>query len=164
QADDGIRDRNVTGVQTCALPISAGGRDPEPFTPVRPTAPVVAGVDLSESSRPVLLLAAQHAQRLEAPLQVLTAMPPPREWKYWYPDLEVYDTTTQLRQSNLKGSLEKSIDWLRRRHASLDITADVELGDPGDVLETRTRSAQLTVIGTRGRGAVRSALLGSVSR
>src|SRR5699024_11757389 len=26
QAEDGIRDRNVTGVQTCALPISAGLR------------------------------------------------------------------------------------------------------------------------------------------
>src|SRR5699024_559278 len=26
QAEDGIRDRNVTGVQTCALPISACGR------------------------------------------------------------------------------------------------------------------------------------------
>src|SRR5438067_8233532 len=25
QAEDGIRDRNVTGVQTCALPISKGG-------------------------------------------------------------------------------------------------------------------------------------------
>src|SRR5699024_11855073 len=25
QAEDGIRDRNVTGVQTCALPISAAG-------------------------------------------------------------------------------------------------------------------------------------------
>src|SRR5699024_11827330 len=25
QAEDGIRDRNVTGVQTCALPICAGG-------------------------------------------------------------------------------------------------------------------------------------------
>src|SRR5699024_11671605 len=25
QAEDGIRDRNVTGVQTCALPISCGG-------------------------------------------------------------------------------------------------------------------------------------------
>src|SRR5207249_223689 len=30
QAEDGIRDRNVTGVQTCALPISAH-RHPEPF-------------------------------------------------------------------------------------------------------------------------------------
>src|SRR5699024_11705503 len=26
QAEDGIRDRNVTGVQTCALPISTPGR------------------------------------------------------------------------------------------------------------------------------------------
>src|SRR5699024_6109233 len=64
----------------------AGGQGPEASAPVRTTAPVVAGVDLSESSRPVLLLAAQHAQRLEAPLQVLTAMPLLREWRYWYPD------------------------------------------------------------------------------
>src|SRR5207249_7477475 len=28
QAEDGIRDRNVTGVQTCALPISTNGRPP----------------------------------------------------------------------------------------------------------------------------------------
>src|SRR5699024_380051 len=91
-------------------------------------------------------------------------MPPLREWRYWYPDLEVYDTTTELRLNNLKGSLEKSIDWLRSRHPSLDITVDVELGDPGDVLGTRTRTAQLTVIGTRGRGAVGSGLLGSASR
>src|SRR5699024_12152820 len=28
QAEDGIRDRNVTGVQTCALPISPGRRRP----------------------------------------------------------------------------------------------------------------------------------------
>src|SRR5207249_7238600 len=27
QAEDGIRDRNVTGVQTCALPISRHGRE-----------------------------------------------------------------------------------------------------------------------------------------
>src|SRR5437868_14785848 len=35
QAEDGIRDRNVTGVQTCALPIS-------PFYVVRPQALVIA--------------------------------------------------------------------------------------------------------------------------
>src|SRR5207249_6553791 len=28
QAEDGIRDRNVTGVQTCALPISSGRQKP----------------------------------------------------------------------------------------------------------------------------------------
>src|SRR5438067_10097303 len=30
QAEDGIRDRNVTGVQTCALPIFPQGRVPHP--------------------------------------------------------------------------------------------------------------------------------------
>src|SRR5437868_12355788 len=30
QAEDGIRDRNVTGVQTCALPISSSLRSPAP--------------------------------------------------------------------------------------------------------------------------------------
>src|SRR5207249_9685336 len=30
QAEDGIRDRNVTGVQTCALPISDSRRLPDP--------------------------------------------------------------------------------------------------------------------------------------
>src|SRR6266704_4491904 len=34
QAEDGIRDRNVTGVQTCALPISA--RSPATFQPSLP--------------------------------------------------------------------------------------------------------------------------------
>src|SRR5438067_11900542 len=29
QAEDGIRDRNVTGVQTCALPISVPGPQPD---------------------------------------------------------------------------------------------------------------------------------------
>src|SRR5699024_11650091 len=31
QAEDGIRDRNVTGVQTCALPISYGGLSVPPY-------------------------------------------------------------------------------------------------------------------------------------
>src|SRR5207249_6367983 len=35
QAEDGIRDRNVTGVQTCALPISDAG----PGGPALPAAP-----------------------------------------------------------------------------------------------------------------------------
>src|SRR5699024_11928202 len=35
QAEDGIRDRNVTGVQTCALPISVTARSTKRLTPPR---------------------------------------------------------------------------------------------------------------------------------
>src|SRR5437773_11283712 len=41
QAEDGIRDRDVTGVQTCALPISGAGADPRAriwTSPLRPRA------------------------------------------------------------------------------------------------------------------------------
>src|SRR5207249_2503020 len=34
QAEDGIRDRNVTGVQTCALPILMGDQSGAPAIPV----------------------------------------------------------------------------------------------------------------------------------
>lgn len=106
-----------------------------------------------------------HAVELfEAPLQVLTAMPQLREWKYWYPDLDEFETITELRRSNLQASVEQEIVCLRRRHARLDITVDVKVGDPSDLLEAKTRTAQLTVVGSRGRGSMKSRLLGSVSR
>src|SRR5690606_40776122 len=39
QAEDGIRDVHVTGVQTCALPISGSGRGSSGLPRRRPTAP-----------------------------------------------------------------------------------------------------------------------------
>src|SRR5699024_11283362 len=56
QAEDGIRDRNVTGVQTCALPISVAviilrKREPElkrpfkvPWYPIIPIISVIGGI------------------------------------------------------------------------------------------------------------------------
>src|SRR5207249_2554016 len=43
QAEDGIRDRNVTGVQTCALPISI--REATPYTSICPMAPTTPSAD-----------------------------------------------------------------------------------------------------------------------
>src|SRR5687767_4199314 len=37
QAEDGIRDKLVTGVQTCALPISTSASAPSPPAPPRPS-------------------------------------------------------------------------------------------------------------------------------
>src|SRR3989442_10571690 len=54
QAEDGIRDADVTGVQTCALPISLTKRVPKPLVKVagRPVMDyvmdTVAGLDLEE--------------------------------------------------------------------------------------------------------------------
>src|SRR5438093_5562338 len=42
QAEDGIRDWSVTGVQTCALPISRAGRDDRPFQTLRFKRAVIA--------------------------------------------------------------------------------------------------------------------------
>src|SRR5699024_11906420 len=44
QAEDGIRDRNVTGVQTCALPIS--GVVLNPATPVETIKEILSYVDM----------------------------------------------------------------------------------------------------------------------
>src|SRR5205823_8287838 len=69
QAKDGIRDKLVTGVQTCALPISASvsGRDPEALdeeaAQVRRQCAEVA--EVLDSDRQTLTEAAQERQRLE---------------------------------------------------------------------------------------------------
>src|SRR5699024_11229342 len=46
QAEDGIRDRNVTGVQTCALPISTGSEDPPAGQPPLDTCPEAGALGL----------------------------------------------------------------------------------------------------------------------
>src|SRR6185437_16666538 len=54
QAEDGIRGKLVTGVQTCALPISAHRAEPMPFCPMRRptlTAGIVRTYGRSEERR-----------------------------------------------------------------------------------------------------------------
>src|SRR5437868_12899294 len=55
QAEDGIRDRNVTGVQTCALPISS------PSSPSCPTTTPAAG-----RSRPATTRSEEHTSELQS--------------------------------------------------------------------------------------------------
>src|SRR5699024_12856754 len=54
QAEDGIRDRNVTGVQTCALPIWIDGDEDEevPTNPSEPTKPSGPTEETSKLDKP----------------------------------------------------------------------------------------------------------------
>src|SRR2546430_3288424 len=54
QAEDGIRDLTVTGVQTCALPISAANATPpsQPATTSTITQPSISLTDNGQSKRP----------------------------------------------------------------------------------------------------------------
>src|SRR3712207_7956708 len=67
QAEDGIRDIGVTGVQTCALPILTGGiglaasgnldvsgTNPSMFEPVHGSAPDIAGQGVADPTATVL--------------------------------------------------------------------------------------------------------------
>lgn len=126
--------------------------------------PVVAGVDGSEQSRLVLRTAARQAERLGTALRVFVAMPLLDEWTYWYPTYSDDHVSVEERRVELEGMVEDRIAPLRAEHPDLEIEVVVEVGNGIELLAEQSRDAPLTVLGTRGRGTVKSALLGSVSR
>src|SRR5205823_6991339 len=71
QAEDGIRDKLVTGVQTCALPISAEGGWPVPGQPADPAARAIrlrqvqSARVTQESAIPVTEGAARRVKKVE---------------------------------------------------------------------------------------------------
>ncbi|MCI4011204.1 universal stress protein [Brevibacterium sp. ZH18] len=150
--------------ESAAITDSGTVGDAEVFVPTHAQGPVVAAIDGSERSAEVVRVAADAAERNGAGLTVLMAMPLIEEWLYWYPELRVDDEASRKRRVDLEEAVKSDLAWLRDAHPTLDYSVSVEIGDPADLIVRQTGKAQLTVVGTRGRGAVRSAILGSVSR
>jgi nucleotide-binding universal stress UspA family protein len=136
----------------------------EPGVEQKQSGPIVAAIDGSVQSDEVLKQAAQVAEAKAAPLKILMVMPLAEEWLYWYPDVQLQNKSSQSRQSELEKTIRADHSWLFEDHPNLEISINVESGQAIDAITDRTTTAQLTVVGSRGRGAVRSALLGSVSR
>ncbi|GAA2095240.1 universal stress protein [Brevibacterium salitolerans] len=135
------------------------------FTPVRSDAPVVVGVDQSNLSRVAALYAAAAAQERDTTLVMLMALPPLDTNMAWYPELASdVDRVTTQRTEELRAHLDEEVAWLKGHFPSVEIRGTVEVGEPSVLLKQMTSQAQLTVLGSRGRGAFVSALLGSTSR
>jgi nucleotide-binding universal stress UspA family protein len=126
-------------------------------------ATIVVGVNASDCSRAALEFALEEAVRRGAALRVVWAIP---EAEYW-PTAYVMSPSLlrQLRAAAEKSGREMVDAVVRERGAALaDVPVDVHAlaGSPAEVLVRQSRDAELLVIGHRGRGALGSAVLGSV--
>ncbi|MEU8168949.1 universal stress protein [Micromonospora sp. NPDC049004] len=115
-----------------------------------PPAPVAVGVDGSEPSLVALGFAAERAAQRRVPLRVLHAWTPGPGGAAGAPDEQT--------------AVEEALEPWRRTFPELDITLDLVAGSPAGTLIESSRSAQLVVVGSRGRGGLAGMLLGSVSQ
>ncbi|SDT02250.1 Nucleotide-binding universal stress protein, UspA family [Brevibacterium siliguriense] len=158
----------VLGSVSTALP--AHSHCPTIVVPERSTSEspgegaVVVAVDGSDAGRVAMFTAAAEAATREADLELVAVLPAGEEWLYWYPDLELSSEVTSRRRKQLAEGLGKEAATLSEQFPDLAVTTSVPVGDPTETLVEISARAQLTVMGTRGRGRIRSALLGSVSR
>lgn len=125
---------------------------------------VAVAVDGSDAGRLAMFTAAEVAHSRGTALELVCVLPRGEEWLYWYPTLELSSEVTGRRKNELKAGLEKEATAVTRQYPDLKVSTAVTLGDPTEILIDVTKTVSLTVLGTRGRGPVRSALMGSVSR
>jgi nucleotide-binding universal stress UspA family protein len=122
--------------------------------------PVVVGVDGSPASARVLAAARAEAARLGATLLVVSAVPPLPSLLSDARQVHVDESERAGQARTLVASLlaDADVDQL----PSVEVV--VEAADASEVLVRHARTARMLVMGTRGHGALRRLLLGSVSR
>ncbi|MEU2703601.1 MULTISPECIES: universal stress protein [Micromonospora] len=120
--------------------------------------PVVVGSDGSESALRALGFAVERAAQRDVPLRVLRAWEPPGD-RWVPPDFD----PEQVAASERAAAEAELAPW---QESFPDVPVEIEAvpGSASALLVEASRSAQLVVVGSRGRGGLRGMLLGSVSQ
>ena len=121
---------------------------------------IVVGVDGSDCSRTALEFALDEAALRGAALRVVAAAP---EADYWAASYGLSPSLLDELAADLEKTTQAMVDAVvRERGADVPVHVRAVSGSPGQVLVDQSRDADMLVVGHRGRGGLRSAVLGSV--
>lgn len=123
-------------------------------------AALAVGVDESSHSRAAAEEAARWAQALHCPVKLISALAPVS------PDVEAWVSLEDQRRAareRFTQTVEEHAAALRAAFPEVVVETEVRDGAAAAVLVDETRSAPLTVVGTRGHGGFTGMLLGSTS-
>lgn len=151
-------------------------RGADQLTGARSSGEVVVGVDGSPESLLALEFALRQADGRRVPLRVLRAWhlpisawnPPNPGWNLVVPPgappgAPLGIDPEQIRRTE-REALDETLAERIRAYPEVDLRPEVVLDSPAGALIDATGSAQLVVVGSRGRGGFRGLLLGSVSQ
>jgi nucleotide-binding universal stress UspA family protein len=128
------------------------------------TGTVVVGVDGSPGSRAALEYALDEAARRGARLQVVVAAQLPDYWAMAYGPAApppVDDIVDGVR-NGVQAMVDEVLAARPAQAGLVSVSVLAQAGSPAGVLLEAAEGADVLVLGHRGRGALRSALLGSV--
>lgn len=117
--------------------------------------PVTVGIDVDDPAQEALSRAASEARRAGVPLRVIHA---------WRVEAARGPLPLEAEQAERQRRLEALLATADAQTAGLDMSATASHGEPDEVLLREAQASSLLVVGSRGRGALTGALLGSVSR
>lgn len=123
---------------------------------IDPGAPVVVGVDASAAGQRALEAAFAAAERRGCPLHAVHA------WQG--PVVEADADQEHQWQQQISDELVERVAAVAARHPSVQVESVTHRDRPAAALLARAQSAQLLVVGTRGRSEFKGMLLGSTSR
>ena len=121
---------------------------------------VVVGVDGSRESEAALRFAADEAKLRGASLRIVCAWEPSASGSLgeaFTPTPDAFVEAERQAEDLLRTALQQL------QGESLEVEAIVEEGGPAAVLLEQAAGAELLVVGSRGRGAAKRLMLGSVS-
>jgi nucleotide-binding universal stress UspA family protein len=118
---------------------------------------ILVGIDGSAESRAALAWAIGQAESKKASIRALMVVEDPT------PNMWIPHGAADGRLKSARQHLARIVRPFTNEHPKVDLEQEVCEGPPAKVLLEEAEGADLLVVGTRGRGAIAGALLGSVS-